>query len=227
MRPICRHRNPGQKIRGERRGRCTGIRLHHRRRRFGRLRAGQPADRGSARPRVLLLEAGGKDRDPWIHIPAGFFRNIYNPKVAWYFETEPVPEFNNRRISLAARQGARRLVVDQRPDLHPRPDAGFRPVAPARQRRLVVGRRAAVFPQGRAPGARRERIPRQGRPAESPTCSTDHPLHDAFIEAAQAGGLSVQPRLQRRRAGRRRTVAADGAQPPPLLAPPSAICSRR
>src|SRR5215472_3395863 len=49
---------------------------------------------------VLLLEAGGKDRDPWIHIPAGFFRNIYNPKVAWYYESEPVPAFNNRRIPL-------------------------------------------------------------------------------------------------------------------------------
>ena len=49
---------------------------------------------------VLLLEAGGKDRDPWIHIPAGFFRNIYNPKVAWQFESEPVPEFNNRRVPL-------------------------------------------------------------------------------------------------------------------------------
>ncbi len=48
---------------------------------------------------VLLLEAGGKDSDPWIHIPAGFYRNIYNPKVAWYFETEPVPEMHNRRIS--------------------------------------------------------------------------------------------------------------------------------
>jgi choline dehydrogenase-like flavoprotein len=48
---------------------------------------------------VLLLEAGGKDSDPWIHIPAGFYRNIYNPKVAWHFETEPVPELHNRRIS--------------------------------------------------------------------------------------------------------------------------------
>jgi choline dehydrogenase len=59
------------------------------------------ANRLSADPnnRVLLLEAGGKDSDPWIHIPAGFYRNIYNPKVAWYFETEPVPEMNNRRIS--------------------------------------------------------------------------------------------------------------------------------
>ena len=59
------------------------------------------ANRLTADPknRVLLLEAGGADKDPWIHIPAGFYRNIYNPKVAWYFETEPVPELNNRRIS--------------------------------------------------------------------------------------------------------------------------------
>jgi choline dehydrogenase-like flavoprotein len=34
-----------------------------------------------SRNRVLLLEAGGKDSDFWIHIPAGFYRNIYNPKV--------------------------------------------------------------------------------------------------------------------------------------------------
>ncbi|MCW3476099.1 GMC family oxidoreductase [Limobrevibacterium gyesilva] len=59
------------------------------------------ANRLSAAPgtKVLLLEAGGPDRDPWIHIPAGFYRNIYNPKVAWYYETEPQPELNNRRIS--------------------------------------------------------------------------------------------------------------------------------
>src|ERR1700761_3166847 len=58
------------------------------------------ANRLSADPatRVLLLEAGGNDSDPWFHIPAGFFRNIYNPKVAWYYEPDPVPEMNNRRI---------------------------------------------------------------------------------------------------------------------------------
>ncbi len=43
------------------------------------------------RTRVLLLEAGGKDRNPWIHIPAGFYRNIYHPKITWQFETEPQP----------------------------------------------------------------------------------------------------------------------------------------
>jgi choline dehydrogenase len=58
------------------------------------------ANRLSADPnnRVLLLEAGGRDTDPWIHIPAGFYRNIYNPKVAWRYETEPEPEMHNRRI---------------------------------------------------------------------------------------------------------------------------------
>jgi len=48
--------------------------------------------------RVLLLEAGGKDRNLWIHIPAGFYRNIFHPKITWVFETEPLAELNGRRI---------------------------------------------------------------------------------------------------------------------------------
>ncbi len=50
------------------------------------------------RTRVLLLEAGGKDRNPWIHIPAGFYRNIYHPKITWQFETEPQAELGGRRL---------------------------------------------------------------------------------------------------------------------------------
>ena len=48
--------------------------------------------------RVLLVEAGGKDRNPWIHIPAGFYRNIYHPKFTWQFETEPLAELGGRRM---------------------------------------------------------------------------------------------------------------------------------
>src|SRR3954454_22372659 len=48
---------------------------------------------------VLLLEAGGKDRNPWIHIPAGFYRNIYHPKITWQYETEPQAQLANRRIT--------------------------------------------------------------------------------------------------------------------------------
>jgi choline dehydrogenase len=59
------------------------------------------ANRLTADPatRVLLLEAGGKDRNPWIHIPAGFYRDIYHPKITWQFETEPQPELAGRRLS--------------------------------------------------------------------------------------------------------------------------------
>jgi choline dehydrogenase len=59
------------------------------------------ANRLSADPatRVLVIEAGGKDRNPWIHIPAGFYRNIYHPGITWQFETEPVPGLDGRRIS--------------------------------------------------------------------------------------------------------------------------------
>jgi choline dehydrogenase len=58
------------------------------------------ANRLSADPgnRVLLLEAGGKDSNIWIHIPAGFFRNIFHPKITWQWLTEPVPNMNDRRI---------------------------------------------------------------------------------------------------------------------------------
>jgi choline dehydrogenase len=59
------------------------------------------ANRLSADPatRVLVIEAGGKDTNPWIHIPAGFYRNIYHPGITWQFETEPVPGLDGRRIS--------------------------------------------------------------------------------------------------------------------------------
>src|SRR5438128_239698 len=49
--------------------------------------------------RVLVIEAGGEDRKPWIHIPAGFYRNIYHPHITWQFETEPVPGLGGRRVS--------------------------------------------------------------------------------------------------------------------------------
>lgn len=38
--------------------------------------------------RVLLLEAGGKDVNPWIHIPVGYFRTMHDPKLDWCFKTD-------------------------------------------------------------------------------------------------------------------------------------------
>jgi choline dehydrogenase len=36
---------------------------------------------------VLLLEAGPRDLNPWIHIPIGYGKNFRNPKINWMFQT--------------------------------------------------------------------------------------------------------------------------------------------
>jgi choline dehydrogenase len=58
------------------------------------------ADRLSAsgRYRVLLLEAGGLDRNIWIHIPLGYGKLFSNAKFNWLYQSEPEPELNNRKI---------------------------------------------------------------------------------------------------------------------------------
>ena len=48
--------------------------------------------------KVLLLEAGGKDNYPWIHIPVGYYKTMHNPKVVWCFHTEKDETMNNRSI---------------------------------------------------------------------------------------------------------------------------------
>jgi len=48
--------------------------------------------------KVLLLEAGGKDTYPWIHIPVGYYKTMHNPKVDWCFNTEKDETMNNRSI---------------------------------------------------------------------------------------------------------------------------------
>jgi choline dehydrogenase len=48
--------------------------------------------------RVLLLEAGPPDRSPWIHLPIGYGKTMWNPKLNWCFRTDPDPNMNGRRI---------------------------------------------------------------------------------------------------------------------------------
>ncbi|MEM7222525.1 MAG: choline dehydrogenase [Pseudomonadota bacterium] len=58
------------------------------------------ANRLSANPahRVLLLEAGGRDWNPWIHVPVGYFKTLHNPNTDWGYKTEPDPGLNGRSI---------------------------------------------------------------------------------------------------------------------------------
>ena len=49
--------------------------------------------------RVTLLEAGPPDRDPWIHIPAGYARLSKSRRYDWGYATEPEPELDGRSIA--------------------------------------------------------------------------------------------------------------------------------
>jgi len=58
------------------------------------------ANRLSARAdlKVLLLEAGGADINPFIHMPAGLAHLVGNPRIDWDYNTEPERELHDRRL---------------------------------------------------------------------------------------------------------------------------------
>ena len=90
------------------------------------------ANRLSADPakRVLLIEAGGDDDYPWIHIPVGYLYCIGNPRTDWLYSTDADAGPERPPPALPARQGAGRLLQHQRHDLHARPGARLRPLGP-------------------------------------------------------------------------------------------------
>ncbi|WP_413782883.1 GMC family oxidoreductase [Ectopseudomonas toyotomiensis] len=58
------------------------------------------ANRLSADPgvSVLLIEAGGRDNYPWIHIPVGYLYCIGNPRTDWCYSTEADPGLHGRSL---------------------------------------------------------------------------------------------------------------------------------
>ena len=54
----------------------------------------------SGKHSVLLLEAGGKDGNPWIKVPAGISRLLAVPELLWKNQTLPTTAFGGRSIAL-------------------------------------------------------------------------------------------------------------------------------
>ena len=48
--------------------------------------------------RVALIEAGPRDRSPWIHVPVGYFKTMGNPAMDWCYRTSEDPGLNGRSI---------------------------------------------------------------------------------------------------------------------------------
>jgi choline dehydrogenase len=61
--------------------------------------------------RVMLIEAGGRDWNPLIHIPVGFMKLLDHSILTWNFKAE-VDGHRWPRHSLSARPRARRLLLD-------------------------------------------------------------------------------------------------------------------
>jgi choline dehydrogenase len=59
------------------------------------------ADRLSENPAnsVCIIEAGPRDNHPFIHLPAGYIKTLFNPAYTWRFETEGSPGSAGRRIA--------------------------------------------------------------------------------------------------------------------------------
>jgi choline dehydrogenase-like flavoprotein len=60
----------------------------------GSVLAGRLSEIGDAT--VLVLEAGGGDLNPWVHIPVGFVKTLNHPRLNWNFDIEP-EEYTHRR----------------------------------------------------------------------------------------------------------------------------------
>ncbi|HWD60336.1 MAG TPA: GMC family oxidoreductase N-terminal domain-containing protein, partial [Stellaceae bacterium] len=142
---------------------------------------------------VLLLEAGGKDSNAWIHIPAGFYRNIFNPQITWVYETEPLEALGGRRMQwprgkvLGGSSSINGLIYirGQKQDFdHWRQlgNAGW-----AYDDVLPYFRRAESQEHGQD----------DFHGGEGPLAVTDmraeHELHDAFIAACQEAGYKFNP----------------------------------
>ena len=58
------------------------------------------ANRLSADPKtkVLIVEAGGKDTYPWIHIPLGYLYTMKHPRTSWGFNTTEQKGLNGRSL---------------------------------------------------------------------------------------------------------------------------------
>jgi choline dehydrogenase len=48
--------------------------------------------------RVTVLEAGSRDRNPWLHVPIGYAKTMYHPTISWNFATQAEPELAGRSV---------------------------------------------------------------------------------------------------------------------------------
>ncbi len=143
---------------------------------------------------VCLLEAGPTDIHPFIHIPAGYIKNIYSKTLTWNFTSQPVKNLKNRSFSLpqgrvlggSSSINGLNYVRGQRADYDEWADQGnpgwsYNEVLPYFKRsERKIGPGDDVF---------------RGRTGELPISDLDwhHPLCDAFLDGLTSLGIPRTP----------------------------------
>ena len=154
----------------------------------GSVLANRLTEEGTAT--VCVLESGPPDRHPYIHIPAGFIKMLFNPTYTWQFQTEPGEGTNGRRIpttqgrTLGGSSSINGMIYNrgQRADFDHWAQRGNRgwgytdvlPYIKRTEQRI---------------GVADDRI--HGREGNLPVTDNDwiHPVNEAFIAGAQELGL--------------------------------------
>ena len=154
--------------------------------------------------RVLLLEAGGRDWHPYIHIPLGMGRMHDHRHVRLGLPDRSRAEPQQPPHRGDARQGAGRLVVDQRHGLYARQSAAT--TTAGRRRARAAGPMPTCCPISSAarPAKRRRHLARRLWPARHRIRANPGPALRGLARSRQGLRLSADARLQRQAAGRLR-----------------------
>lgn len=148
----------------------------------------------SDRFRILVVEAGPNDWDPWLHIPIGYGRSYYSPRVNWMYRTEPVPGLDNRVIyqprgKVVGGSGAINAMVfvrGQPEDFDTWAQGGN--TGWAWQDLLPLYRKMEDHALGES-----EHHGASGPIRVTDIARTAHPLTHRFVEAGQEAGLPFNP----------------------------------
>ena len=141
--------------------------------------------------RVLILEAGPRDRHPYIHIPLGLGKMHEYRMFDWGYETEPEPSLNGRRIEAMRGKvlgGSSSINVmaytrGHRSDYDRWAQKGARGWSYADV--LPYFKRCETWERGENPW-------RGGSgPIGTEYAKTRDPIYDAWLEAAKTAGLPV------------------------------------
>ena len=174
------------------------IRLCDRGRGLGRLRAGQPAVR---RPQDQGAAARGRRARQLDLVPHPGRLSVRHRQPALRLDVQDRGRARPQRPQpqLPARQGDRRLLLDQRHDLHARPGRRLRPLAPARPHRLGLERRAAGLQAARESLPRRKRAPCGRRRMADRAAARELGAAGSLLPGGRAGRHQAHPGFQHRR----------------------------